>query len=538
MPLHFDFDFKNPDYIAVFNHRLKFLERIRKTPEIIPALKQYYRDNPAQFIIDWGCTSDPRNVERGLPAVIPFLLFPKQEEWVSWLIDCWKNKRPGVVAKSREMGMSWLSVAVAVTLCLFNDGMVIGFGSRKEEYVDKTGDPKSLFFKARQFTSLLPPEFIGDWDAKKHAPYMRIQYPHTNSIIHGEAGDNIGRGARTSIEFVDEAAWLVHPELVEAALSQTTNCRIDISTPRGMNNPFARKYLNGKIPKFTFHWRDDPRKDDAWYQKTCNDIGDPVVIAQEVDIDFSASVQGVVIPSAWIQSAIDAHIKLGVTPTGIRKMSLDVADEGKDLNAISLRYGILIEQIDSWSGKGGDIFGTVQRAAMLADSFNCSIVDYDADGLGAGVRGDARVINDMRAKNKQKPITFNAYRGSGAVIMSESRLKIGFSVVEHKNKDYFANAKAQAWWALRMRFLITHRAVTEGIEFDPDSIISISSKISLKDKLIVELSQPTFSLNTAGKILIDKKPDDSASPNLADAVMICFAPEFKSAGFFSSAQLV
>ena len=41
---------------------------------------------------------------------------------------------------------------------------------------------------------------------------------------------------------------------------------------------------------------------------------------------------------------------------------------------------------------------------------------------------------------------------------------------------------------------------------------------------MTELSQPTYSINSAGKIIIDKTPDGTKSPNLADAVMMRFAP--------------
>ena len=159
MPLPFTFDFKNPDYVMVFESRIDALNYIRKNPHELPKIKSYYRENPAQFIIDWGVTSDPRNVERGLPALTPFLLFPRQEEWVHWLIERWKNREPGLTDKSRELGLSWLTITVACTLCLFNGGMNIGFGSRKEEYVDKKGDPKSLLWKGRQFLTYLPVEF-------------------------------------------------------------------------------------------------------------------------------------------------------------------------------------------------------------------------------------------------------------------------------------------------------------------------------------------------------------------------------------------
>ncbi|HFI6081638.1 TPA: DUF3383 family protein [Escherichia coli] len=178
MPLPFPFDFKHPDYQMVFEWRMERLQRIRQNPEILPALKQFYRTNPAQFIIDWGMTTDPRNIDYGLPVTIPFLLFPKQEEWIHWIMERWGNRENGITEKSREMGLSWTAIGLACSLCLFNKEMVIGFGSRKEEYVDSTGDPKALFWKARKFVETLPVEFRGSWSEKKHAPY--IQYSSGN----------------------------------------------------------------------------------------------------------------------------------------------------------------------------------------------------------------------------------------------------------------------------------------------------------------------------------------------------------------------
>jgi hypothetical protein len=529
MPLPFSFDFKNPDYVKVFEWRVERLNFIRSNPAMLGPLKNYYKDNPAQFIIDWGVTSDPRNVERGLPAITPFLLFEKQEEWINWFMQRWKNREPGLTDKSRELGLSWLTICVSATVCLFNSGVIAGFGSRKEEYVDKKGDPKSLLWKGRQFISHLPIEFRGSWNERKHSPYMRIEFPETDSVITGESGDGIGRGARTSFYFVDESAWIPRAELIDASLSQTTNCRIDISTPRGMNNPFARKRFGGKINVFTLHWRDDPRKDQAWYEKMCHDIDDPVVIAQEIDLDYAASIEGILIPAAWVQCAVDSHIKLGITPTGIRKAGLDIADEGSDKNAFCGRYGILIEYLESWSGKGSDIYETIEKSFNLADDLNYDYVDYDADGLGAGARGDARVINKHRMDSNKPEIVFNPFRGSGSVVDPEGnpfKESGDFSdkAQGRTNEDFFANAKAQAWWSLRRRFQATYRAIVEKLHYNSEDIISISSKIPEYQKLIVELSQPTYSQSNNGKLLIDKMPDGSRSPNRADSVMIAFAP--------------
>jgi phage terminase large subunit len=512
------FDWKKPEYTPIFRERLERLERIRREPGALPYLRAFYKQNPVRFISDWGCTQDPRLVERGLPAIVPFVLFPKQEEWVHWVLAHWRSQKPGLTEKSRDCGLSWLSVSLAATLCLFNDGMVVGFGSRKEEYCDKAGSPKSLFYKARMFMACLPPEFRGGWDVGKHAPHMRISFPETGSTMTAEAGDNIGRGDRASIYFVDEAAFLERPMLVEASLSATTNCRIDISTPNGMGNPFAQKRHGGKIDTFSFSWRDDPRKDDAWYAKQLDDL-DPVTIAAEIDLDYAASVEGVLIPSAWVQAAVDAHEKLGITPTGARTGALDVADEGRDLNAFCGAHGILVEVLEEWSGKGDDIFGTVQRAFGLCDEHGYGTFKYDADGLGAGVRGDARVINEQRREDGRSLIQVDPFRGSDSVFAPEAE-----DVKGRKNQDFFANRKAQAWWSLRTRFQRTYRAVVEGAEVSPDEVISIPAGLKHRQRLMGELSQPTYSISTVGKIVVDKAPEGTRSPNLADAVMIRFAP--------------
>lgn len=544
MPLPFEFDHKRPDYLPVFEHRLQALARIRRAvqhekdnhlpAQILPALYQYYRDNPADFIDDWGVTFDPRNVERGLPSVVPFILFPRQREYVTWVMERWRAQEPGLVEKSRDMGISWLSVALAATLGIFHDGIVLGFGSRKEEYVDKKDGPKSLFWKARQFITYLPPEFRNGWTEAKHSPFMRINFPGTGSYIAGEAGDSIGRGDRASIYFVDESAHLDRPELIDASLSQTTNCRIDVSSANGMTNPFAEKRHSGRIKVFTFHWRDDPRKDEAWYAKQVETLS-PVVVAQEIDINYSASVEGIVIPSAWVQAAVNAHVKLGIEPSGMRKGALDVADQGKDLNAFCGAHGILVEYLESWSGKEDDIFGTTERAFRICDDMGYDRFDFDSDGLGAGCRGDARVINEKRTRK----IDVQPFRGSGAVVDPDRPIPTATPNAESKdehertNKDFFLNAKAQGWWSLRLRFLATYRAVVEGMPYDADSIISLSPSIPELKTLISELSQPTFSLNGAGKMLINKAPDGAKSPNLADAVMIRFAPMTKPPrGFF------
>lgn len=518
MPLPFQVDWKNPNYREVFEWRLERLRRIRAKPEVIPALQTFYGENPGQFLTDWGMTLDPRLVRLKRPSWVPFLLFPRQEEWVAWFMEKMRAGDPGLTEKSRDMGITWLAVGTTATLCMMRPGLVFGFGSRKQDLVDKIGDPDSIFWKAREFVNSVPPEFRAGWTLEKHAPFLQMTFPDTGSVMKGEAGDNIGRGGRTTAYFVDEAAHLERPELVDASLSANTDCRIDMSSVKGMANPFARKRFGGNISVFTFHWRDDPRKDDAWYAKKVLDIDNPIAVAQDIDMNYAASVEGVVIPNEWIQASINAHQRLGFKPTGKLAGALDVADEGFDKNAFCSGPGVLVEFIEEWSGSGSDIMGTVDRAFRLCDEQGVDNFRYDGDGLGAGVRGDARIRNDQRKARGQLAISVEPFRGSEAVVDPEKHAIKGV-----KNVDYFANRKAQAWWALRERFKRTFRAVMKGEDYDPDELISISSECGNYMKLVTELSQPTYTINGAGKILIDKTPDGAKSPNLADVVMIKFS---------------
>lgn len=532
MPRDLIIDWKQPDYTAIFAERARRLHAIRAGQVDLDRLKFYYKNDIASFIADWGTTIDPRNVEIGVPSEVPFILFPKQREWIDWLLTRWKNREPGITEKSRDMGLSWLMVATACSLCLFNKGMAIGFGSRKQEYVDRLGDPKSLFHKARKFMANLPVEFRGGWIEKQHAPHMRLMFPQSSSTITGEAGDNIGRGDRTGLYFTDEDAYIEHPDLVDAALSNTTNCRIRVSSVRGMGNTFAIKRHEGKIPVFTFHWRDDPRKDDQWYAKKCQEE-DPLIVAQEIDIDYAAAVAGSLIPSAWVQAAVDAHIKLGwPKQSGRRIVAFDPADEGKDNCALVSGLGSVVDFTEEWSGVGLDLYKSTTIAFDRCDQLESSILRYDADGLGSGVRGDANRLNEVRVVERRKKITLDSFLGSAGVKHPERE-----DVKGRKNIDFYANYKAQCWWRLRRRFEKTWRAVTKGMKYPVEELISIPSELPGRQKLVMEISQPQFDYSAHGKVLIEKKPDGARSPNLADALMM-WASADSSVGLMISDEVL
>jgi hypothetical protein len=48
---------------------------------------------------------------------------------------------------------------------------------------------------------------------------------------------------------------------------------------------------------------------------------------------------------------------------------MDIADEGKDKNGFSARYGFLLQEVEEWSGEGSDIYASVAKAFGFCDDF-------------------------------------------------------------------------------------------------------------------------------------------------------------------------
>lgn len=519
-----------PEIIEEMTRRYYYRMLIEKSEESKKAEIEKCRLDPIHWFNNWIWTYDPRGMPFNLPANIPFVLRPGQVDLVNWLIKRESTQTHGLIEKSRDEGMSYVVLGFYLHRWLFVEGFAGGVGSRKEDLVDKKGDPKTLLHKFRDMFSKMPnwmkPEkFI----EKVHDNYMRIINPSNGATVTGEAGDNIGRGGRTTMYFLDEWAFVERQEAVDAAISQNTNVHIKGSTPNGIGDKFHQDRFSGRYAVFTMAWRDNPDKNwtvtfngkliHPWYEKQLATLDD-IVLAQEVDIDYAASVEGVLIPSAWVQAAVDSHLHLNITPSGERVGALDVADEGKDKNSFASRHGIVLQYLSTWSGIGDDIFGTTQKAVDSAHDLNLLRFFYDADGLGAGVRGDARVINELNNAKGIPEIEALAFRGSGSVHNPDGQM-----VESHKNIDLFANLKAQMWWSLRIRFQNTYRAM-QGLSFDADSLISLSTKDIDKqelEQLKRELSQPTYTKNGAGKFLVNKQPDGAISPNRADGVMICYS---------------
>jgi hypothetical protein len=541
-----------PDFEAEEARRTRLRRIIISTPDPRETAEEYYSNNPIRFIKDNCITYDPRNPSKGLPAKMPFIPFPKQEELVTWLVDCLNDEEDGLIEKSRDMGATWICAAVSVWIWLFVEGGAVGWGSRKEAYVDRLGDPDSIFEKIRMIIRNLPSYLVPEqFNEKEHLTFMKCLNPSNNSNIAGEAGDNIGRGGRKSIYFKDESAHYERAELIEASLGDNTNVQIDISSVNGEGNVFHRKRFAGIVRTFIFDWRDHPAKTQAWYDKRkakAEAEGLTAEFAQEVDRDYSSAVEGVFIPAEWVKACLDAHKVLGIEPVGTKSTGLDVADDGGDTNALINAHGILVNHIEQW-GKG-DTDYTAKRAYEFTTTNNSDELTYDSVGVGAGIKGAFAGILRAAIDELEKQIHEEQDEDSIGALSKQHEdlvtmglaLKVtGFAagggvvnpteeyVKDKKNKDMFANIKAQAWWVVRDRCLKTYRAVVEKKPYNPADILSIDSKCKLAMELVSELSRPKKQYDAVGRIKVESKKDMKKrgipSPNLADALIMCYAPK-------------
>ena len=524
-----------PDYVAVYQWRQQQLLKLRSSRTLLAGALEYYSSNPVDFICHWFDTYDPRNaLNADLPARLPLVLFERQAKLVEFVVKLVSAQESGMVEKSRDMGATWVCGAVSVWFWRFRPGASVGWGSRKEQLVDKLDDPDSIFEKMRQLVRGLPDLFLPrGFNPKAHMPYMRIVNPENGATITGEAGDNIGRGGRKLVYFKDESAHYERPEKIEAALADTTRVQVDISSVAGTGNVFHRRreagvvWDGGEIHKgatnvFIMDWRDHPAKDDAWYEqrrRKAEQEGLSHVFAQEVDRDYAAAVEGIIIPAAWVNSAIDAHKRLNWEPGGPRLGGLDVADEGGDRNALARREGPVLCYLDQWGE--GDVGKTARRAITACGTKQMELM-YDSVGIGAGVKSEA---NRLRELGKLPPRLRLVPWNGGA------RPRDADKHVEPHDRDspthgeLYHNLKAQGWWELRKRFERTHRAVTEGLSFDHNELISLSSELPYLKELQKELSQPTATRSASTlKLVVNKTPPGTRSPNLADAVVMCFWP--------------
>lgn len=238
------------------------------------------------------------------------------------------------------------------------------------------------------------------------------------------------------------------------------------------------------------------------------------------DGECFADYEDSIIQPEWVDAAIDAHKKLNFKAEGVKVLGFDPADSGDDAKAIAMRHGSVVGTAKQWTT--GELPDAIDIAFSHAYDNRIDILAYDADGLGAGVK----VGLDKRIDGRRLKV--EAYKGGSAVDNPDDEYIDGDGYDEGiTNKDTFFNKRAQYWWYLRDRFEKTYNAIEHGVYSNPDELISLSSDLEHLEQLKSELVKVQRKRTNNSKIQMESKVDMKKrgvpSPNLADALVICFA---------------
>jgi len=229
-----------------------------------------------------------------------------------------------------------------------------------------------------------------------------------------------------------------------------------------------------------------------------------------------------VIKRSWIEAAIDAHYKLGFAAEGRKVIGYDVADSGQDKCANVFAHGSVAFWCEEWKAREDELLKSCSRTWGNARKYEAEIV-YDSIGVGASAGAKFDELNQVG----EGKISYRKFNSGGAVHEPE-KYYAQDRMTKVKNKDFFSNIKAQAWWSLADRFRNTYDAVRNGTEYPVDELISISSEMPQLEKLKTELSTPKRDFDQNGRVKVESKKDlakrEIASPNLADAFVMCYAP--------------
>jgi len=310
---------KKPKANARFRHKAIVYGR-----EIAPDVWRICATDPLLYINGFVWTKDPRLYGA---TTVPFITYSEFQDNVICKLVAAIGLVPGIEAhdilieKSRDMGATWLCLAVLDWAWRFRDGLFFEIASRKEQLVDHTDNPDSLFAKLDFIEEYLPPFLQSNRNRQK----LTLKNYETGSIINGESTTgNIGRGGRRRAIMLDEFASFEEnqPGSGQEALRSTrdnTRCRIMNSTPKGIGTAFYDMRQKGEAERITLHWPLHPMKKpglytsqngqlsildadyafepdypfildgkmrSVWYDGECRRAGSDIEIAQELDLNY------------------------------------------------------------------------------------------------------------------------------------------------------------------------------------------------------------------------------------------------------------
>ncbi len=311
------------------------------------------------------------------------------------------------------------------------------------------------------------------------------------------------------------------------------------ANPKSSGDPFSKRFIVPYLKDLmrdgiyeddlhliiVMNWRDNPWHGELEAERVWDKENLPRAEYDHIwEGAFNDHVEDAIIPAEWFDASIDAHIKLGFEPKGVKVVAHDPSDKGADPKGLCLRHGSVILDVQEKSGL--DVNDGCDWALDYAIREQADVFIWDCDGMGASLR--RQVLTAIAGKK----IDHVEFKGSGGV---ENPKKTYQAVSTHSNtkaktnEQTFKNLRSQKYCDLADRFHNTYLAVEQGTYIDPDDMISLSSSITDMAALRTEVCRIATRPNGMGLIQIMSKEEmlrqkpPLESPNMSDSTMMSLA---------------
>ena len=297
-----------------------------------------------------------------------------------------------------------------------------------------------------------------------------------------------GFHARNLLFLIEEASGIPEEvfEVAQGALSTAGAKAVMIGNPTRNDGFFYRAFHDqrGRWATMRVSSEDVPRARGHIEDIIANYGLDSNAYRVRVLGEFPTGEDDSVIPLHLCESAIARNVEPSEAFRPV--WGLDVARFGDDRTALAKRRGnVMLEPVKSWSG-----LDTMQVAGTIVDEYRTTPDDekpsqivVDSVGLGAGV---VDRLNELRL-----PV-------------------MGRNVGEQPAaKERYVRYRDELWFACR------------------EWLAGRDVAMPKDDKLIAELTGPKYTINSTGKVMVERKEDMKKrglrSPDLADALVLTFA---------------
>lgn len=235
---------------------------------------------------------------------------------------------------------------------------------------------------------------------------------------------------------------------------------------------------------------------------------------------FSDNIENGLINPEWFDACIDSHVKVGMKPFGVIKVTHDPSDLGSDPKATIVRKGNMItsasQRTDLDVNEGSD------WALGLAINEGADQYEWDNGGLGLTLK------RDVNSALENKKISVHQFNGASSVDHPDAIYESSGAsnmIQQKKWKEVCKNLRAQCYLKLRDRIYRTYKAVIDGVMTDPDSMISFSSECEHLSTLRSELCRMPIKPRADGLFELYTKKEmrekfKVRSPNIADCIMM------------------